>query len=99
MHIEDIGKYFYLLDEDGDLNVCKIISYRDQAYGCLIVLTRPHFSWFLNQENEYVLVSEFEAQKFPFFDTMGEALTNGIKTMYSLKENCDNEKEGMDSNG
>ena len=91
MHIEDIGKYFYLIDGDGDLSVCKIISYRDQVYGCLIVLTRPRFSWFLKQENEYVLVSEFEAQKFPFFDTMGEALTNGIKVMYSLKESGDND--------
>ena len=91
MHIEDIGKYFYLLDGDGDLNVCKIISYRDQVYGCLIVLTRPHFSWFLKQENEYVLVSEFEAQKVTFFDTMGEALTNGIKAMYSLKESVGND--------
>lgn len=86
MHIEDIGKYFHLLDEDGDLNVCKIISYRDQVYGCLIVLTRPYRSWFLSQKNDYVLVSEFEVSNFPFFDTMGEALTNGIKTMYSLTE-------------
>ena len=90
MHIEDIGKYFYILDGDGNISVCKIISYRDQVYGCLIVLTRPHCSWFLNQENDYVLVSEFEAQKFPFFDTMGEALTAGIQTIYAPKVSEDN---------
>lgn len=91
MNIEDIGKYFHLLDADGNINVCKIISYRDQVYGCLIVLTRPHFSWFLEQENEYVLVSEFEASKVPFFDTMGEALTAGIQTIYALKGSEDND--------
>lgn len=99
MHIEDIGKYFHLIDGDGNLNVCKIISYRDRVYGCLVVLTKPHSSLFLEQKNEYVLVSEYEVQKLPFFDTMGEALANGIKILYPLEESCDNEKEGIDNNG